>query len=215
MVGLFCAVFFIGGCATVSDGITPQADFHRRGMYHKVQKDQTLWRIAQAYQVSMADIIISNNIPNAAMIEENQLIFIPGVDEILDIPLIEPDLDQPEFIWPVDGRIVTYYGDRQGYRRHQGIELATLSQQPVKAARKGKIVFADYLTGYDYTVIVDHQDGYFSVYGKTSELLVDLGDSVAQGDQIAKTRGGEDQTLYFEIRRDTVAENPLYFLPQR
>jgi len=215
IIGLFFLVFGASGCATVREGIPQGTAVVQEGVYHKVQKGQTLWRIAQIYQVSLADIIISNNIPDAATIEENQLIFIPGAEDILEIPPFKQDLSQSEFIWPVDGRIVAYFGDRQGLRRQQGVELATLSQQPVKASRGGRIVFADYLTGYDYTVIVDHQDGYFSIYGKNSKILVGLGDMVSQGDQIAKTRAGGKGTFYFEIRKDTVAENPLYYLPQR
>jgi len=203
------------GCATVQD-VTSRLEREETGVYHKVAKGQTLWRIAQAYRVSLADIIISNNIPDAAIIEENQLIFIPGVEQViaLDHPQAA-DPDDGEFIWPVRGRILRYYGDRVGTQRSRGIRIATQSGQPVKAARRGKVVFADYLAGYDYTVILDHHDGYCSVYGKNSSLLVGVGETVNKGEQIAQaSQDGDRSYVHFEIRKDTQADNPLYYLPQ-
>jgi len=215
VIGWLSLLVMAGGCATVQD--TPDLTWRtdRKGVTHKVKKGQTLWRIAQAYGIGMDEIIVGNNIPDAAVIEEDQLLFIPGADEIVDLPPLVPEAGQREFIWPVNGRVASYFGDRRGLQRRQGIELATLGRQPVRAARRGKVVFADYLTGYNYTVILDHQDGYFSVYGKNGRLLVEVGDIVAQGDQIARTEPGDEGTFYFEIRKGTVAENPLYFLPRR
>ena len=55
------------------------------GIYHKVVRGQTVWQIAQAYGVSITDIINSNNIPNGTALEVGQLLFIPGAKEAKDI----------------------------------------------------------------------------------------------------------------------------------
>ena len=57
----------------------------KEGVYHKVVRGQTLWQIAQAYGVSIKDIIDSNNIPNGTALEVGQLLFIPGAKEVKDI----------------------------------------------------------------------------------------------------------------------------------
>ena len=76
------------GFPHVSVGTRPadQPGTTQRGIYHKVQKGETFWRIAKAYQVDIDDIVRSNNIPNVARIEENQLIFIPRAERVVPIP---------------------------------------------------------------------------------------------------------------------------------
>jgi murein DD-endopeptidase MepM/ murein hydrolase activator NlpD len=86
--------------------------------------------------------------------------------------------------------------------------------QAVKAAREGKIVFADYLSGYAFTVIVDHLDDFYSVYSQNADFLVKNGDFVRKGDTLAHTgQDGNESYLHFEIRKKTRAENPLHYLP--
>jgi len=212
------AVFLLiglAGCATVTDISVDDGLLSRpRGVYHKVLKGQTLWRIAKTYQVGLDEIILSNSIPDAALIEENQLIFIPGADDVRDV-VVEPMGETAhEFIWPAKGRILRYYGDRIGRHRSRGIRIETHPGQPVKASRQGTVIFADYLTGYAYTVILDHGEAMCSVYGRNAELVVALGDEVAQGQILAKAgENGEGSFLHFEIRRDARADNPLYYLP--
>ena len=76
-------------------------------------------------------------------------------------------------------------------------------------------IFADHLMGYAYTVIVDHLDGYFSVYSQNIKLLVKLGDFVFKGDELARVgSNGKAPFLYFEIRKNGKADNPLYYLPR-
>jgi len=226
-------MFSLSGCMTVDSGVTGTAAPRiHKGIYHKVQKKETLWRIAKTYQVDIDDLIRSNNIPNGAHLEENQLIFIPGVEttKSVDVPLtasttirsstttlpkitmITPVKD--DFGWPVPGRVVRSFGSAGSYL-NRGIAIETMEGQPVVASRQGKVVFADYLAGYYYTVILDHLDGYYTVYGFNSKLAVGLNDVIAKGDKIAFAgKKGATPMLYFEIRRNSKAENPLYFLPK-
>lgn len=243
---IYCAVYFLCvimvasnlcGCTTVESGVSRSAvSPSQKGIYHKVQKKETLWRIAKTYQVDIDDIIRSNKIPNGAHLEENQLIFIPGVDSArtVDVPasisssyaarstasssststLTMSGPVRDDFGWPVHGRIVRSFGSSGTYL-NRGIAIETIEGQPVLASRQGKVVFADYLAGYYYTVILDHLDGYFTVYGFNSKLAVSLGDIVAKGGKVALAgRKGATPLTYFEIRRNAKAENPLYFLPK-
>ena len=84
----------------------------------------------------------------------------------------------------------------------------------VKAARTGRVVFADYLSGYGYTVILDHLDGLYSVYARNSKLLVKLGELVLRNRNIAQIgRSGNLAYLHFQIRKKSIEDNPLYYLP--
>jgi len=206
------------GCVTMDSGTMTAPVRNQKGVNHKVQKGETLWRIAKSYQVDIDDLIRSNNIPNVALLEENQLIFIPGAEKVVDVP------DRPkatfeavkdDFGWPVKGRVVRYFNEQRGSYLNRGIGIETMEGQPVVASRQGRVVFSDYLAGYSYTVILDHLDGYFTIYGLNSKLLVHLGDSISKGEKIGLAgKKGNTPLLYFEIRRNAKAENPLYFLPK-
>ncbi len=215
-IWLVLIIVFMAGCAMTTE-LTPTATvaLTKKGIYHKVRKGETLWRIANTYQVSIDDIIKSNNIPNVAQIEEYQLIFIPGADQARQIIPDKADLNAKEFYWPLKGKIAFYFGDRRGTRFYKGIGIQAQEGEIVCAARNGHVVFADYLSGYGYTVVLDHLDGYYSVYANNATLLVKLDDNVYRGDPVAKVgKKGDLALLHFEIRKNDVAQNPLYYLPK-
>ncbi len=210
-------VVLISGCATSRE--LPSAHvpvtFTPQGVYHKVQKGQTIWRIAQAYDVSIDEIILSNNIPNVAKIEENQLLFIPGAETLKTIPVEEQIAETKEFIWPIKGKVIGFFGERQGTLLNKGIKIQANGGDMVRASRSGRVVFADLLAGYGQTVVIDHEDGFFSVYAHNASLLVALNDRINQGAPLAQVAKGASQLafIHFEIRKHSVAENPLYYLP--
>ena len=185
----------------------------RQGIYHKVKKGETLWRIAKTYNVSVGTIAKINKIPKAAKIEKNQLVFIPGANRVLDMA---PDVDyaQDEFVWPLKGKVIKHYHQRYGGMVNKGIDIKAHVGDEVKAARTGRVVFADYLTGYGYTVILDHSDGFHSVYAKNSKLLVRLGDSVTKNNVLAHVGHSRNSAYsHFQIRKKSIEDNPLYYLP--
>lgn len=185
----------------------------RLGVYHKVKRGDTLWRIAKAYDVTMDEIIRSNRIPNVARVEENQLVFIPGVHSTKEITTGKEDREN-SFLWPVRGKLIGYFHERKGDYFNKGIDIQAQEGAVVRAAHRGRVVFADYLTGYGYMVILDHADELYSVYARNDRLLVRLNDSVRQGQEIARL-GRVDDTpyLHFEIRKRALEHNPLYYLP--
>ena len=211
-------VGFIAGCATSEYKPLPQAPKaaeKKQGVYHKVQKGQTLWRVAKTYGVELEDIIAANNIPNAAAIEVGQLLFIPSAKEVKEIVAMHtPDTNQDEFIWPIKGKILSYFNDHRGEGFNRGVDIETNEGDMVKASREGQVVLADYMSGYNQTVMVDHGDGFISVYAQNRQLLVKLGDHVYKGDPIAQVGAVTRRSfLHFEIRKGKQATNPLYYLP--
>lgn len=204
------------GCVAVEYKAPPEAVTPPPGMYHKVQPKETLWRIAKMYNVDIEDVIRYNNIPNAARIEKDQLIFIPGAKQLktAESPTAKNNARGNDFDWPVSGDVASYFGEQRDGSINSGVDIRTSAGESVRASRDGKVVFADYLSGYGQTVILDHADGYFTVYAQNATLLVKLGDSVAQGTLLARVGERDRRTsLHFEIRRNSQPINPLYYLP--
>jgi len=213
----FGGVFIIAlsGCISLSTEPVytqfPEPD--RIGIYHKVNPGETIWRIAKTYNVGIEDIIASNNIPDIAKVERNQLIFIPGAHEKRNI-IIDTKTNEKDFIWPVKGKIINYFGNKRKGKVSKGIDIKTKDGVLVKAARTGRVVFADYLSGYGNMIILDHQDGFFSVYAQNAKLLVKLGELIFKNTPIAHVGSKNNLAyLHFEIRKKSTETNPLYYLP--
>lgn len=213
---------FLAGCATeeykpmpTPSPATAALAPKKIGVYHKVASGQTLWQIAQAYGVAIKDIIDSNSIPNGSALEAGQLLFIRGVSAVKDISQHPVDKNKNEFIWPLKGKIVAYFDDPLGGGIiSHGIDIQAQAGDTVQATREGDVVLADYLSGYGQTVMIDHRDGFISVYAHNGRLLVKLGQHVYKGDSIAQVGQIGNRTVeHFEIRHGSQATNPLFYLP--
>ena len=107
--------------------------------------------------------------------------------------------------WPVSGRLVARFGDaRAGGVHWDGVLVATERGVPVKAVCQGRVIYADWLPGLGLLTIVDHGDGYLSLYGHNERLYKAAGEPVAAGEAIAAagdSGGSSRPELYFEIRK--------------
>jgi septal ring factor EnvC (AmiA/AmiB activator) len=107
--------------------------------------------------------------------------------------------------WPVDGRLVASFGQtRAGGVKWDGVLLAGSQGTPVHAIYHGRVVYADWLSGLGLLTIIDHGDGYLSLYGHNERLYKEVGERVTAGDTIATMgdSGGQPRPeLYFEIRK--------------
>jgi len=107
--------------------------------------------------------------------------------------------------WPVSGRVVARFGEtRAGGVKWDGVLVATERGNPVRAVSQGRVIYADWLPGLGLLTIVDHGDGYMSLYGHNERLYKAVGEPVAAGDAIASagdTGGTPRPELYFEIRK--------------
>lgn len=115
--------------------------------------------------------------------------------------------------WPVAGTAGNRFGNqRDGTAlRWQGVNINAREGESVRAIHSGKVVFADWLRGSGLLIIIDHGDGYLSLYAHNQTLLRDTGDTVTGGDVIATVgnSGGQEQAgLYFEIRHKGTPTDP-------
>jgi len=145
--------------------------------------------------------------------------------ELGDIPAA-PLEDEPfgsrkgRLSWPVDGPVRRRFGEARadGRMRWQGIVVDAEAGRQVAAVYYGRVVFADWLSGFGQLVIVDHLDGYMSLYGYNRRLLRTVGDWVVPGDPLATvgSSGGRRQAgLYFEIRKGGEPIEPTAWLVER
>jgi len=114
--------------------------------------------------------------------------------------------------WPVKGRLLRSFGSRkQGYLKWKGVLLGAPIGRQVQTIHNGTVLFSDWLKGYGLLTVIDHGNGYMSLYAHNQTLLKSVGDQVETGEPIALVgqSGGQDQAgLYFEIRHQGKAVNP-------
>ena len=127
------------------------------------------------------------------------------------------------FLWPVKGKIVSFFGRQKHpsfdtFINKKGIEIQAREGSPIQSVSSGKVVYADWLKGFGLVVIVDHTNGFYSLYAHASKLLVAEGNSVTTGQIIGETgQTGitEKDALYFELRKGTTPIDPLKWLAKR
>lgn len=205
------------GCARTAYRPSRVPPSFPRGVYHRVEKGETLWRIAKTYRVDLEELKAYNNIKNVQDIEVGTLIFIPGVRERIPVSarINTSEIGNKGFTWPAEGKIVSYYNLNKG-GLSKGIDVSLPFGSEVKASKQGVVSYADVLRGYGKVIIVDHQDGFSTVYAHNSKLMVKENDFVERGEIIAISgNSGNCQSplLHFEIREGETPKDPLYYLP--
>jgi murein DD-endopeptidase MepM/ murein hydrolase activator NlpD len=164
----------------------------------------------------------ANGIDDPRKLRVGQTLVIPGrrggVDAAAsDSPETWPGPSNPrQLAWPVIGGMVSSpFGMRHGVM-HNGVDLVAPAGTPVHAADNGFVIFAGHLHGYGNVIILQHSDGYITVYGHNRRNLVHQGESVARGQVIAElgaTGRASGPNLHFEVRYHNHPQNPLVFLP--
>ncbi|MBF0256049.1 MAG: peptidoglycan DD-metalloendopeptidase family protein [Gammaproteobacteria bacterium] len=105
--------------------------------------------------------------------------------------------------WPVKGPLVARFGSpRTGGISWDGVFIRASEGSEVRAIQPGRVAFADWLRGYGLLLIIDHGEGYMSLYGHNQSLFKKVGETVAQAEPIAQAGGGapQDHGIYFGIR---------------
>lgn len=210
------------------------------GITHSVRPGENLYRIGQAYGIPYRELARVNDLGSPYRIEVGDRLFIPKADRQLPVTLITPravsaappadseivrprgPLFRPDgrvgssgFGWPVGGRVTSGFG-RRARGHHDGIDIVASDGSPVHAARDGTVIFADRLSGYGNVLIVEHSDDFTTVYAHNRSNLVRKGTRVRRGQVIATvgdTGRASTSHLHFEVRKQNVARNPLYYLP--
>jgi len=114
--------------------------------------------------------------------------------------------------WPVRGRLSQKFGSPRSEGTWDGVLIDASEGMEIKAVTRGKVVYAEWLRGYGLLTIIDHGQGYMSLYAFNQSLYKRIGDTVEAGDVIASVgqSGGRSQAgLYFGIRKKGVPIDPL------
>ncbi|HYM36702.1 MAG TPA: peptidoglycan DD-metalloendopeptidase family protein [Steroidobacteraceae bacterium] len=126
---------------------------------------------------------------------------------------------QGKLPWPVNGKVLANFGELRagGPLKWEGILIGAPAGTQVRAMFHGRVVYADFLFGMGLMVILDHGDGYSSIYGHNEQLFCKVGDTVAPGDVLgvlAEQGGveGDRGSLHLEIRKGKEALDPRKWL---
>ncbi|MCU7795544.1 MAG: peptidoglycan DD-metalloendopeptidase family protein [Candidatus Thiodiazotropha sp. (ex Myrtea spinifera)] len=152
--------------------------------------------------------------------DENQLqSLISNIQEALsDLPL-DPAAHKPfltrkgKLPWPSRGRLVASFGTQRevGKLKWDGVMIAAPEGREVRAIHHGRVAFADWLRGFGLLLIIDHGDGYMSLYGHNQSLFKETGEWVEPGEVVAQVGSSGGRTtsgVYFGIRHNGAPQNP-------
>ena len=204
-----------------------------------VQRGQNVYRIATENGLTALDLALWNDIPPPYTIHPGQrLRLYPGGQggvaskpatpvpsrpttpaapkPATPAPVAAPASSNIAWRWPADGGVVGSYAS--GDPTRQGVDIAGKSGQPVRAAADGVVVYScSGLVGYGELVIVKHDDQWLSAYGHNRARLVNEGQLVKAGQQIAEMgrSGASRDMLHFEIRYNGKPVDPQRYLPRR
>ncbi|MCK4943460.1 MAG: peptidoglycan DD-metalloendopeptidase family protein [Candidatus Aminicenantes bacterium] len=153
----------------------------------------------------------------------NQLLYKRGTKE--ELRIIDVDRLKGKLIWPVDGKIISFFGRKKStrfdtYVFNNGIKIRPSISDEVKAIYFGEVIYADYfMGGYGNLMIIEHAKNFHSLYGHCEKFLKKPGDKVKEGEIIAlvgDTGSIYGKSLHFEIRKDLKSQDPLnWFLSIR
>ncbi len=224
---VFITILFLSGCQGFQFDPWPE---NGEGIYHTVQKGQTLYRIALAYDLDVDVLRRSNHIADPKKLKEGIRLWIPGARRVLSLPVTKKSAfrtakkkSQPTvkprkgfLIWPAKGTLTSRFGMRNG-RKHEGIDIGAPKGTPVRAAASGQVVFSGWgPSGYGKMVIIKHQNHLTTLYAHNSKLIAKKGNRVKQGQKISligSTGRSTGPHLHFEVRDKTHAKDPIKYLP--
>ena len=233
---VFFLLFFTSpflGCQIIKNlDILPSK---QRGVYHTVQKGQTLFYIARTYDIDVNRLKRINGIYNPLRLQVGTRLWIPEVRQVLEIHSKKRGAKRGKwknkvklnedtkavkgfFIWPVQGQLTSKFGNRNG-RHHDGIDIGARKGAPIVSAADGKVMFSGWgPTGYGLMVIIKHKNNLTTVYAHNSHIHVHKNQVVKQRQKIASVGSTGRSTgphLHFEVRNDSHAYNPLQYLPKQ
>jgi biotin carboxyl carrier protein len=216
LILIFFTFLFLSSCATTRQ-IEMRGTGPGRGVWHRVQEGQTLWRIAKTYRVGLEEIKEANDINDVVHIARGTWIFIPRAEKVL---FVQGNVDQPAgdpskigFIWPVHGDVVRTFGKIKNDFSF-GLDIQT-KENDVVSSLDGVVVVAGVIRGYGNTIIIEHGGDFCSLYARNLKILVKEGQKVKKNTVIARIEPGRDsgEATHFELFYRGKPVNPLYYLP--
>lgn len=205
------------GAAALIAGLLLAGCSGSAGIYHRVEKGQTAYRIARAYGIDLRELMEVNGIEDPRTIRAGQPLWIPGATHPIRVPPYRGGragssrLLGKEWVRPVKGRISSGFGMRNG-KVHEGVDILAPEGTPVRAAAYGLVIYAgDGMRGYGNAVVLDHGEEITTLYGHLHEIQVQSGDAVAKGQRIGTVGSTGNATtthLHFELRVGGDAVDP-------
>lgn len=202
-----------------------------------VKKGDTGYSISRRFGVNVSALMAANGIKAPFTLEIGQRLSLPGGANASGVQTasVSPRVVKPEtttgrtvakptppprsssgFDWPLEGRLASRYGPKEGGTHNDGINILARQGTPVKAAEAGVVVYAsNALQGYGHLLLVKHAGGWITAYAHNERLLVREGQTVSKGQVIARvgnTGGVTEPQLHFEIRKGRKALDPLRYL---
>jgi len=194
------------------------------GAYHQVEGGESLESIAAKYKVDTDAIALypGNKLSEPYTLTAGQYLIIPGgvrpyaPKQVATYPAVGTATQSGvtgtgQLAWPMSGQI------SQGYwEGHRAIDIAAPRGTPIGAADGGTVVAAHYATGYGRMVVVDHGNGYQTLYAHLDAFFVDVGQAVDKGQLLGKCGSTGNSTgphLHFEVRKGGALLNPFSYLP--
>ncbi|MDR3106562.1 MAG: peptidoglycan DD-metalloendopeptidase family protein [Yokenella regensburgei] len=223
------AGLMLAGCSSNKSGSSGGSS----GPTYTVKRGDTLYRISRTTGTSVQDLARLNGISPPYTIEVGQRLKINGssgstkktgsskstqtakVTPSAAVPQSSwPPVGQRCWRWPTSGKVVLPYSTADG--GNKGIDIAGQRGQPIYAAGAGKVVYVgNQLRGYGNLIMIKHSEDYITAYAHNDKMMVNNGQSVKIGQQIA-TMGSSDASgvqLHFQIRYRATAIDPLRYLP--
>jgi septal ring factor EnvC (AmiA/AmiB activator) len=122
--------------------------------------------------------------------------------------------------WPVKGKIKVGFGTKKHPElgtliESHGIEILAESETPIKAVWDGRVAFAKRFQGYGNLLIIDHEDGYYTLYAQAAKILKKAGDRVKKGETVAISGYDGTDFVYFEIRNGSTPLDPIGWIARR
>ena len=198
--------------------------------YYTVQQGDNLYKVSRAYNMNINDLIKLNNLEEPYnIVVGSKLKITPAyigkaqtnevmvakkkIPSIIDIKL--PDKEN-KFSWPINGKVISTFGQKPGGLYNDGINIKANESDPVKATEDGLVAYVgNELRGYGNLVIIKHSGGWISAYAHLKDTKVKIGGKVSKGEQIATVGSSGNVTspqLYFGIRKGRDAVNPQIYL---
>ncbi|AEC19511.1 putative peptidase [Pusillimonas sp. T7-7] len=239
MLAAVAATVVLAGCASrttqapvtdMSGGVAAPVG----GATYVVKAGDTLYKIAQAQNMNVAEISRLNNITDPSQLRIGQVLRLnssvpapagSGTGTATPIPVTPVEPVQPtatarasdaavvSWAWPAPGKIIQSFNANT-----KGIDIEGMAGDPVHAAADGKVMYAgNGVRGLGNLILLGHGNGFITAYAHNQSLLVKTGQEIKKGAKIAAI-GQTDTTsprLHFEIRRKGTPVNPLSYLPAR
>jgi len=192
------------------------------GIVHVIQAGQTLTDISVTYAVPVESLTAANGLTTSSTIFAGDRILIPEVTSSFWDDVVRLSKGVPSrFIWPLEGEVVSTFGWRDHpvqnfWHHHDGIDLDVPEGTIVHAAAGGEVIYYGEQQGYGNVLIIEHADGYITMYGHLSSALVAAGRYVEMGQEIAlsgNTGISSGPHLHFEVRNGEFPIDPLRYLP--